>query len=326
MSSSIHAVARHILALAMIAVLAALAFVAGPAPAAVAATEWSVTPATAEGADGRVSLRHTVEPGAAVDDAIVVSNLGAEEARFAVSAGDGVVGDSGAFDIARGEASGAGAWIRIGGLDDGGLTLAPGEARVLPVTVTVPAGATPGDHPAGIVVGVSSGDDSSTVTTRLGVRLHLRVAGEVVPELRVKDVTATFVPSLIPFAPGELAVDYTIENAGNVRLGAAAAVRSEGVFGLAPTDVVEQAGELLPGDTVTREVRMDVAPLMVLFGGLEVSPLAVGEDEVTVPAATTVDFVSPAMSWTGLLAALVVIGLAAIPLVRSRRSLAGDRS
>src|SRR5690606_31890268 len=174
-------------------------FAAGPAvPAATApdsTVEWSVAPADAAGEDGRIPLRHVVDPGATIADNIAITNHGSAASTFTVQAGDGVVGANGAFDIAEGTAEGSGAWIRIDGLDAGALTLAAGETRVLPVTVAVPANATPGDHPAGIVVGVSKGEDGVTVTHRIGVRVHLQVAGELAASLAVTDTHATFAPS-----------------------------------------------------------------------------------------------------------------------------------
>ena len=313
---------------AVFALLGSLAIVGTATPAVAAETEWSVAPASPTGADGRVSLRHTVDPGASVDDAIVVTNLGAAPATFVVAAGDGIVGDEGAFDIARGEPTRSGAWIAVGGLADGALALGPGEARVLPVTISVPQDATPGDHPAGIVVGVSSTDGASTVTTRIGVRMHLRVAGETVSQLSVRDVAATFTPSWIPFVPGRLGVTYTLENTGNVRLGAAAEVSTEGVFGLTGTKKVEQAGELLPGDTVTRELAAPVAPLMLLFGTIEVSALAVGEDAVPIPDASIDEFSALAVSWTSVAVVLVMLGAIVVVVVLRRRHsrLAGGRN
>jgi hypothetical protein len=304
----------------------ALAGVATPALAAETDTQWSVAPANAVGPDGRVSLRHTVDPGASVDDAIVVTNLGGEAATFVVSAGDGIVGDAGAFDISREEPTDSGAWIGVGGLSDGGIALAPGEARVLPVAISVPQDATPGDHPAGIVVGVSNTDGASTVTTRIGVRLHLRVAGEAVSQLGVTDVAATFTPSWIPFVPGRLGVTYTLENTGDVRLGAAARVRAEGAFGIAGTTEVQQAGELLPGDTVTSELTIPAAPLMLLFGDIEVSPLAVGEDDVAIPDAASEEFTALAVSWTSVAVVLIVIGGVVLAVVLRRRSTRGRSS
>ncbi len=59
--------------------------------------------ASSAGPDGRISLRHTIDPGSGIDDAIAVSNLGTAPATYTVAPGDGILGDSGAFDIAAGD-------------------------------------------------------------------------------------------------------------------------------------------------------------------------------------------------------------------------------
>ncbi|WP_229052600.1 DUF916 domain-containing protein [Aeromicrobium sp. Leaf350] len=286
----------------LVALLLALVGVGLTAAPSQADTEWSVGPATAAGPDERISLRHVVDPGASVSDHIAVTNLGSEPAAFTVVAGDGLLGDNGAFDIATGEPADSGGWITIGGLAEGGtVAVAAGETRVLPVTIDVPADATPGDHPAGIAVALSAGGDDVTVTHRVGVRLHLQVAGEIEPALSV-DVTDTdYSSSWIPFAPGTLTVRYEIENTGNARVGAGTRVEASGLFGLGSTEELVTVDELLPGDSATGVVELDAWPTLYLSGSVEAAGLVVGEDQVTAPGATTADFRGLAIPWTGLL-------------------------
>ncbi|WP_157612425.1 hypothetical protein [Ruania albidiflava] len=56
-------------------------------------------PAQDEEAGDRISVRHEIDPGSRVTDAVEVRNFGAEPATFRIYASDGVVGDSGAFDV-----------------------------------------------------------------------------------------------------------------------------------------------------------------------------------------------------------------------------------
>ncbi|GAA1724487.1 hypothetical protein [Aeromicrobium alkaliterrae] len=291
-----------------LALLLALVGVGWSAAPSHADTEWSVGPATAAGPDQRISLRHVVDPGASVQDHVAVTNLGSEAATFTVVAGDGLLGDNGAFDIAPGEPVDSGDWITIDGLAaDGTVAVAAGETRVLPVTVTVPADAVPGDHPAGIAVALSAGGDDLTVTHRVGVRLHLQVAGEIEPALTV-DVTETdYRSSWIPFGPGTLTVRYEIENTGNTRVGAGTRVEAAGLLGVGGSEELVTVDELLPGDTTTGVVELDAWPVMVLSGKVETAGLVVGEDQITAPGATTADFRSPAIPWTGLLLVALVV-------------------
>ncbi|MFF0910916.1 hypothetical protein ACFWZW_09545 [Microbacterium enclense] len=294
---------------------AAPASAAASVSASAAAAQWSVAPANADGPDGRISLRHTIDPGGSATDAIAVTNLGAEPATYTVAAGDGVVGDDGAFDIAAGAPEDSGAWITVEGAPDGTVAVAPGETRVLPLRIDVPADVVPGDHPAGIVVGVSAADDGVTVTNRIGVRVHLQVAGDIVPALGVGEVSTTFSPSWIPFAPGTLRVETVVTNTGNVRLGALAAVSGPGITSASLTG---DAAELLPGDSTTVVTETSSWPILVLFGSTQVRPVALGDDAITAPAPVDADFVAAAPSWTGL-ALLVLLAGAVTALVLRRR-------
>ncbi len=298
----------------------AAAVTVDPAPTSASAAQWAVAPASSAGPDGRISLRHTIDPGSGIDDAIAVSNLGTAPATYTVAPGDGILGDSGAFDIAAGDPQEAGAWITVDGLDAGTVTVAPGETRVLPVRIDVPGGATPGDHPAGIVVGVTRSSDGVAVTNRVGVRVHLQVAGDIVPALEVADVTATFTPALVPFAPGTLRVETRVENTGNVRLGALAAVSGMGVEAAA---LAGDPAELLPGDSATVVTETSAWPVVALFGTSTVRPVVLGDDAVTAPAVVLKGFTTPAVSWTGAAVLLLAVGAVAAAVVKRRRRRGG---
>jgi hypothetical protein len=234
-----------------------------------------------------------------VEDAIAVTNLGEAPATYTVSVGTGVIGADGAFDIAE-SAGGAGEWVTVHGVDGSTLTVEPGRTEVLPVTVAVPADALPGDHPAGIAVGIVAGDDV-TVHHRVGVRVHVRVSGEVNANLAVRTLRATFTPSLIPFWPGTLRLDYQVENTGNVRLGATGTARAHGPFGWgAASQPIDEVRELLPGEAAPLSLTMSASPILSLIGDVDIAPRAVGEDEIDPPAAVTATFTSTAISWSGL--------------------------
>ncbi|QDB78489.1 hypothetical protein FE251_03175 [Georgenia wutianyii] len=331
-----HRLPRPVAVLRALAV-AALAVAAGAVPAtaglpstpAPPGTTWALEPADGSEADGRVSLRHVLEDGASVADHVVLTNFSDHEATFAVYASDGIVDEAGSFDLLPPdtEPTGGGSWVEVGTVTGaeprpgGGilLTTPAGSSTVVPLEVTVPAGATPGDHPAGVVAElVQGGDATLRMSSRVGVRLHLRVAGEVRGELG-PDVVATYSPSWNPFAPGTVTVDYTLENTGNVRVGADVDVSLAGPFGVGGGAASAEHREVLPGQELTGTVRLEAWPLVVGSGQLVATPLGVGEDELPaqlLPA--TVDFRVWAVPWSQL---LVLALLAAAPLlvVRLRR-------
>lgn len=308
-----------------------LASASTPAAAASSAVEWSIAPADSVGPDDRVSLRHDLDPGSSATDAVAVTNLGTAAGEFVVSAGDGLVGPAGAFDVATDDPEDAGSWVTLGGLSDGRVALGPGETRVLPVTITVPADAVPGDHPAGIVASsVPAADDGSgvSVTSRLGVRLHLRVAGEAAAAVELDDVSVDYAPSWLPFAPGPARVTYRVTNTGDLRLGAVPDLTVSGPFGLGATTASGEPRELLPGESTVRTVDVEALPTVFLTGHLDVVPVAMGDDALPPVERVSADLTGLALSWTGLALVVLVAGGVATTLVvrrrRARRSQAAD--
>ena len=85
----------------------------------------------------------------------------------------------------------------------------------MPITITIPEGAAPGDHVGANLASnaaVSTGGDGQTITLdhRTGTRLYLRVNGPLVPELVVADVQTSYSPALNPLG-GTAEVTYTVE-------------------------------------------------------------------------------------------------------------------
>jgi hypothetical protein len=310
------------------------------ADAGAARTTWSLEPAVTEAApEGRVSFRHAVDPGAEVADALTLTNFSDHPATFEVYAGDGVVTADGQFDLppTGTEAEAAGAWIALG--DAAGTLAEPGTVQrvevaagaqaSLPFVVRVPADATPGDHPAGIVAALATEPGAGVaMDSRVGTRLHLRVTGELAPALAVQDVRTTYTPSWNPFAPGTLRLDYTVANTGNVRLGASAAADASGPFGVTDTSAAGPAlREVLPGQTAAGSVEVDAWPLVRLAGAVAVTPSVVGEDEVTAAlAGAERGWSAWAVPWVQLGLLLLAVGtVLAIRRARSRREAATRR-
>lgn len=296
-------------------------------------TTWSLSPAGTDGdsgADDRISLRHVIEPGGNADDQVALTNFSPHPATFAVYASDGIVTPDGSFDLLPpGERPvDGGAWIDIGAVGDDdpspGETLTievPAEETVvIPLRIAVPADASPGDHPAGLVAQFVPAEGSGVeMASRVGVRVHLRVDGPVVTALAADAVSVTYEPSWNPFSPGTARVEYTLGNAGNVRLGATSTTTIVGPFGIAPVSEATTIREVLPGEVVRASSTFDVWPLLLGFGGVQVTPEAVGEDVLpgTVAASTT-SFTVWTVPWSQILLLAAVSG-AIILTVRARR-------
>lgn len=251
-------------------------------------TVWSLTPAPQDEEDDRVSFRFDVPPGETAEDAVELTNFSAQEATFTLEAADGVVSDSGVFDILRPgeENEAAGQWIE---LDQQEVTVPADETVTVPFTLTVPENATPGDQPAGIAASVSTGDSEDvSMVSRVGTRIHLRVDGEIEPTLAVNDMDVEYHQNWNPFAPGTATVNYTVANEGNVRLGVEQTLHSSGPFGIAGADEQpETIREILPGGEAQVSVKQQVWPLFALNSTVELDPQIVGDDEVDAELTTS---------------------------------------
>ncbi|TQK20918.1 hypothetical protein FBY40_3463 [Microbacterium sp. SLBN-154] len=327
-------------ALRRIAAASLLAFLTLASPGFAAAAEntsgttWTLSPAGPDGADERISLRHVMEPGATVDDRVALTNFTPAPATFAVYASDGVVTADGNFDLLPpGETPvDAGSWIDIGAVDGQDplpnepltIELPAGGSIVIPLTITVPENASPGDHPAGVVAQFVPGDGAGVeMASRVGVRAHLRVDGPVVASLDVDRVEATYEPSWNPFTPGTVHIDYTLGNSGNVRLGASSTATITGPFGVAPSSETASTREVLPGQEARLSSSFEVWPLVLGFGDVAVTPQIVGEDALVEAGATrTATLTVWTVPWAQLCLIAAVGAMIMLALRLRRRSAA----
>ncbi|TRO62680.1 hypothetical protein [Streptomyces sp. IB201691-2A2] len=211
----------RVLCLAAVALLAV-------APTAAADDGWSVVP-SAGGRDARPYFYAEGAPGTVLQDTVSVLNPGGKPLTVRFRGVDADNTRSGGFSV-RTRATDTGAWITFAER----TVRIPARTRAdVPFTVSVPAGATPGDHPGAIV--------ASAAGRTAAVRVHLRVAGPTLSALTVEHVRVT---------GGR--ISYELVNRGTTVLTPKLAVRAEGLF----DEVLDRAPrtlpvELLPGRRVT---------------------------------------------------------------------------
>lgn len=272
---------------------------------------WSVTPADADGPDGRRSIEHEADPGEILEEHFAVHNVGSAEVTFALTAADGFYTRAGRFDIlADGQESvDAGTWISLPDT----VTVAGGATVVVPITIQVPDRAEPGDHAAGITASILStkkAEDGTSVgvESRVGFRIAMRVAGEITPAAALSAVAGGYTTSWNPFRPGDATVSFDVVNEGNTRLLAEGSVSAGGQTLTFPAEG-EAPQELLPGDTRTIVVAVnDVWPLVAVPATVTLTPTALTmSDEPEEIAAVTAEAVVWALPWPQL---AVVGGLA----------------
>jgi hypothetical protein len=265
-------------------------FIVGvPAASAASADDitWSVTPADESGADDRGVIQQELDPGASRADFLAVRNLSRTEVTFALSAADGYYTDNGRFNMLPSdkESVDAGLWIDL----PDSVTVGPNGTVVVPFTTTVPEGALPGDHAAGIAASVSStgtdaGGSEVGVESRVGFRVMTRVTGDIVPSYSVSGVESRYDLSWNPFRPGSANTSFTVENTGNASLivtGTTTIGTGAAVF---PVDGAPRQ-ELLPGESRSFTVAVaDVWPTFFVSGSIDLTPTAsdLGGDAVDV--------------------------------------------
>ncbi|MEV0680803.1 DUF916 domain-containing protein [Actinosynnema sp. NPDC050436] len=284
---------------------------------------WGVRPADNALGAGRANFGYTAVPGAAISDELLVTNHETRSLTFRVYAADAFTTSSGQLDLlpAGKPSAHVGTWVRFAAEE---VTVPAGQALAVPFTLSVPAGTTPGDHSGGVVTSLAVADNGVgiTVDRRLGARMHVRVGGDLVPRLEVRDLRVSFDGSANPFARGVAKVSYTVANVGNTRLTAGQRVRVEGLFGWFGQDAeVAALPELLPGEGATREVSVPSWPAGRVSATVEVTGAVPGGAGVDPVADSDWDLAVP---WAAVIAALVVLCLALALRARTRSRKAAE--
>lgn len=286
----------------------------GPVPPEVV-NSWALTPSGDKPGEpgSRPNLSHSLAPGAQVKDSVTLLNYSNVQLTFRVYATDAFNNVDGQFDLLTAEktAVGAGTWVT---LPQANVTVPALSSATLPITITVPPDARPGDHAAAVLAASQAdgtGPDGKVITLdrRTGSRLYVRVAGPMEPTLVVEKVRSTYHPTLNPFG-GSLDVSYTVRNNGNVRLAAKQRLALQGPLGLgldtsSPVDVPE----LLPGSSVTLRARFGGVPATVLLATtVTLTPLA-SKDALSPDTATEASRRGReiAMPWSVLALVLTVV-------------------
>jgi hypothetical protein len=312
-------------AAALLATSLAAGVSAAPAMAEDGDVTWTVRTATNSLGTDRSSFTYAVDPGGDTKDAMVVTNRSKTALDLGVYTADGFTTDTGQLDLdAKGKkALGIGAWVHAA---QPTVKVQPGKSVQVPFTVAIPANATPGDYVGGILTSLTQPDEAQgiNVERRLGIRIKLRVGGDLRPTLAVEKLHIGYSGTANPFAKGDATVSYTIHNTGNTIQSARQAVSVAGLFGTFRTKAGQVAAppELLPGESwkVTVPVK-GVAPALRLTATATLTPMftdASGSTTSMKPIVVTAH--GWAVPWTLLIALIVLVALIAGIVVVSRRN------
>ncbi|MFB9690303.1 DUF916 domain-containing protein [Amycolatopsis plumensis] len=310
----------HPIARAVVSLLAAAAFAgitAGPA-AAQDEAPWTVATAANDLGTDRDNYSYTAAAGERIDDGLVITNHGTIPLELAVYGADAFTTGAGQLDLlAKGKPpTGVGAWVHP---NRDRVAVQPGQTTEVPFTVAIPVGAPSGDHVGGILTSMTQGD----VERRVGIRIRVRVGGDLRPSLSVDTADLGYSGTANPFGAGDATLTYTIHNTGNAVLAARQSASVTGPFGswAVPAGAVPDSPQLLPGETWKVSVPVHgVTPAVYLAATVTLVPLltdAAGSTSPLPAADTTVH--TWAVPWT-LVVLLVALVAVVVGLLRRRRT------
>lgn len=279
---------------------------------------WSVSPSGPDGPDGRRVIDVDLAPGASTDEHVLVRNHSDQAVTFDITANDGYLTASGKFDM-RPRAhipTEAGAWVQAVET----LTLGAGDSAIVPVRLEVPADATPGDYSAGVAASVTSSADSIVATEhRVGVRVNIRVAGDLEPALALTALGARYNQSWNPFAPGSVTITSTVANTGNVRLRGELSASAVGWTGPGHAATVGSP-DLSPGaEAVVVMTSEQVWPLGPVRTTVSVQPAGGTDDVALEPVVRSLTTWAVPVPQVALLLAALAVTVALRAAVRTRR-------
>ena len=183
----------------------------------------------------------------------------------------------------------------------------------IPITISIPPGATPGDHVGALIASsaaLSTGEDGGQITVdrRTGTRLYIRVNGPLSPEVTIENVQTEYSTALNPFG-GSATVTYTIENRGNTLAGATVEASVSGIFGLGKqTGETRELPDILPGESITFTDEFDGVPALgAVLGEVTLTPSGDNGDEITETSSRSTTLALPIAVLLGLLALLFAV-------------------
>jgi len=209
----------------------------------------------------RTNFSYDSAPGVVIHDSVTVYNVGNVPLPFHVYATDGFNQTDGTFDLLTGDQvpTDVGSWVTFDSQD---LTVPAGQQAVIPITITVPPDARPGDHVGGVVASspIEGRNDTGQVITvdrRVGAKLYIRITGQLQPELAITKLDGDYSHAVNPLG-GSATVSFRVENRGDIRLGGTPVVTVSGPFGLGKkTITLPPLTDLLPGSTADLTVEFD---------------------------------------------------------------------
>lgn len=300
------------------------------APAATASGDvaWSVTPVITDIGEERSNFAYALDPGADVEDAVLIRNSGSALLTLSVYGSDAVTDESGALDVAMtpSEPQSIGGWIRPG-VDE--VTIEPGGVARVPFSVSVPEDAQPGEQAGALLTTLESAGDTVSVDMRYATRVTVTVSGDLTAGLSLDEAGLAVSTGFWPWDPATADVSYVVRNTGNTRLSAMQLVTAPGVELYSSPDAATgllPLTELLPESVVEVDAAVEGLNAWMPLTAVQVSvsPTVLTAASEGAPAIEQqqlgLSSVAIAPGWWVILGGAVIAGLLVFRSVRRSRA------
>jgi hypothetical protein len=298
---------------------------------------FGIEPASATGPNGRSEFSFGATPGAVLFDHVAVLNYSQAAIALQVYATDAAETSGGGFGlIPAGESStGVGLWVTLPAnpvtvqLPAAKSASTPSQV-ILPITVRIPANATPGDHSGGIVaslrtVGTNRTGQSIVLNQRVGTQVLILVSGTLAPHLAISGAKAVYTGTVDPLGRGTVRVSYRVTNTGNENLALDQSVALSGWLSSPHKVSLAKVSVLLPGTTISESVTFrHVLPQLRLHEKITVRPLVLQASTSAglTPGSSlppvTAQLAQWAIPWSLFVIIVVLIGLIVVAVRRHR--------
>ncbi len=195
-----------------------------------------------------------VEPGAVIEDAARVINLGDKPNTITIEAVDALMTPDGGFALIGEPKNNTdiGNWIELTKTE---VTLAPNKEQIIPFKIKVPEDAEVGDHIGALAVyrsnqetegTIKAGGAQVSISTRVGARIYLTVKGNITRQL-------TLLKRAMYGRGQKLIFYFKMENLGNIRAEVAMTTKIYSIWGLYDSKENISIGQIFPKQTTTIE-------------------------------------------------------------------------
>jgi hypothetical protein len=268
--------------------------------------------------DGRPGFIYTASPGSVINDHVALVNISAQPLTLLLYATDAqeAIGGTLSYEPFAAKHLGASLWLALPEVNGSPeIRIRARSTLILPFQVRVPDNASPGDHTAGIAVGLVANVAGKITKNlhfeqRVVAEVAIRVSGIAVAKLQIEKLQATYNNLWNPFGQGSITLTYSVLNAGNVNLGAEQVAKLSGLFGNTGTvPKLPEISELLPGAAARFRVHISgVWPEFLLSGSVRVTPIGVSGTVVPTLHVASASTSVWAIPWALIILILILVG------------------